>query len=55
MPTYTCKDTIIFFIIQIFIVMLSYIYDYLTKVNADIAVYKKRPSRPPTYEVRMAF
>ena len=27
--------------------MLSYIYDYLTKVNADIAVYKKRPSRPP--------
>ena len=21
--------------------MLSYIYDYLTKVNADIAVYKK--------------
>ena len=46
MPTCTCKDTIIFFIIQIFIVMLSYIYDYLTKVNADIAVYKKRPSRP---------
>ena len=41
MPTCTCKDTIIFFIIQIFIVMLSYIYDYLTKVNADIVVYKK--------------
>ena len=41
MPTCTCKDTIIFFIIQIFIVMLSYIYDYLTIVNADIAVYKK--------------
>ena len=34
--------------------MLSYIYDYLTKVNADIAVYKKgHPD--PTYEVRMAF
>ena len=47
MPTCTCKDTIIFFIIQIFIVMLSYIYDYLTIVNADIAVYKKRPSRSP--------
>ena len=47
MPTCTCKDTIIFFIIQIFIVMLSYIYDYLTIVNADIAVYKKRPSCPP--------
>ena len=47
MPTCTCKDTIIFFFIQIFIVMLSYIYDYLTIVNADIAVYKKRPSRPP--------
>ena len=54
MPTCTCKDTIIFFIIQIFIVMLSYIYDYLTIVNADIAVYKKgHPD--PTYEVRMAF
>ena len=27
---------IIFFIIQIFIVMFSYIYDYLTKVNAEV-------------------
>ena len=55
MPTCTCKDTIIFFIIQIFIVMLSYIYDYLTIVNADIAVYNKKAIPSPMYEVRMAF
>lgn len=53
MPTTICKDTIILYIFQIFILRLLYIYDYLTKVNAIVAVLKTKPSR--AIEVRRAF